>query len=154
MVGKGSVNHNSRQFHAKNTDPARSHLNKEYVNDDIRAVYHELFDEAIARYNARQTRQDRCIGNYYEKIRSGKQEKPFHELILQIGSKDDCGTETPEGGKAAQMLDEYSRASNRETLRCGSSPHICIWTRQHPICTSTLSPTRPAASVVWKRGFP
>ena len=107
MVGKGSVNHNSRQFHAKNTDPARSHLNKEYVNDDIRAVYHELFDEAVARYNARQTRQDRCIGNYYEKIRSGKQEKPFHELILQIGSKDDCGAETPEGGKAAQMLDEY-----------------------------------------------
>src|SRR5699024_8070866 len=25
MTGKGSVNHNSRKFHAKNTDPKRSH---------------------------------------------------------------------------------------------------------------------------------
>ena len=34
MVGKGSVSHNSRKFHAANTDPARSHLNKEYINED------------------------------------------------------------------------------------------------------------------------
>lgn len=107
MVGKGSVNHNSRKFHAANTDPARSHLNKEYINEDIRTVYHELFDDAVERYNAKQTRQDRCIADYYEKIRSGKQEKPFHELILQIGNKDDCGAATPDGEKAAQVLDEY-----------------------------------------------
>lgn len=109
MVGKGSVNHNSRKFHAANTDPARSHLNKEYINEDIRTVYHELFDKAVERYNAKQTRQDRCIADYYEKIRSGKQEKPFHELILQIGNKDDCGAATPDGEKAAQILDEYMR---------------------------------------------
>ena len=54
MVGKGSVNHNSRKFHAANTDPERSHLNKEYINEDIRTVYHELFDEAVDRYNAKQ----------------------------------------------------------------------------------------------------
>ena len=84
MVGKGSVNHNSRKFHAANTDPERSHLNKEYINEDIRAVYHELFDKEVERYNTKQTRQDRCITDYYEKIRSGKQEKPFHEIILQI----------------------------------------------------------------------
>ena len=40
MVGKGSVNHNSRKFHAANTDPTRSHLNREYINEDIRTVYH------------------------------------------------------------------------------------------------------------------
>ena len=107
MVGKGSVSHNSRTFNAKNTDPARTHLNREYINEDIKVVYHELFDEAVKRYNARQTRQDRCIADYYEKIRSGKQEKPFHELILQIGNKDDCGAATPNGKKAAQILDEY-----------------------------------------------
>lgn len=109
MVGKGSVNHNSRMFNAKNTDPERTHLNREYINVDIKAVYHELFDEAVERYNARQTRQDRCIADYYEKIRSGKQEKPFHELILQIGNKDDCGAATLDGEKAAQILDEYMR---------------------------------------------
>ena len=50
MVGKGSVRHNSRAFHAANTDPARSRLNVIYINEDIRKVYHELFDEAVARY--------------------------------------------------------------------------------------------------------
>ena len=33
------------------------------------------------------------IENYYEKIRSGKQEKPFHEIILQVGNKDDMSAE-------------------------------------------------------------
>lgn len=81
MTGKGSVNHNSRKFHDKNTDPERSCLNVEYCNENLKDVYHELFDEALARYNEKQTWSDRRIDDYYEKIRSGKQEKPFHEII-------------------------------------------------------------------------
>ena len=54
MTGKGSDNHNSRKFHAKNTDPERSCLNVEYCNENIKDVYHELFDEALARYNEKQ----------------------------------------------------------------------------------------------------
>lgn len=38
MVGQGSVNHNSRKFHAKNTDPERSHLNITYCQENIKAV--------------------------------------------------------------------------------------------------------------------
>ena len=87
MTGKGSLNHNSRKFHAKNTDPNRTHWNVEYCNEDIKDVYHELFDEALKRYNDKQTRKDRKIDDYYEKIRSGKQEKLFHEVIIQIGDK-------------------------------------------------------------------
>ena len=110
MVGHGSVNHNSRKFHAKNTDPERSHLNVTYCQKNIKAVYHELFDEALERYNAKQTRADRKIENYYEKIRSGKQEKPFHEIILQVGNKDDMSADSDEGRLAAAVLDEYMRA--------------------------------------------
>ena len=110
MVGHGSVNHNSRKFHAKNTDPERSHLNVTYCQENIKAVYHELFDEALERYNAKQTRADRRIENYYEKIRSGKQEKPFHEIILQVGNKDDMSADSDEGRLAATVLDEYMRA--------------------------------------------
>lgn len=91
MVGKGSLNHNSREFYASNVDPSRSHLNIEFCREDIRDVYHELFDEAQKRFNAKQTRSDRRIENYYEKICSSKQEKPFHEIVLQIGNKDDTG---------------------------------------------------------------
>ena len=64
MVGKGSVNHNSRKFLAENVDRERTHLNIDYCNEPIREVYHKLFDEALERYNAKQTRGDRVIENY------------------------------------------------------------------------------------------
>ena len=116
MVGHGSVNHNSRKFHAKNTDPERSHLNVTYCQENIKAVYHELFDEALERYNAKQTRADRRIESYYEKIRSGKQEKPFHEIILQVGNKDDMSADSNEGRLAAAVLDEYMKAFQERNL--------------------------------------
>lgn len=109
MVGKGSVNHNSRKFRAENVDGERTHLNVDYCNENIKKVYHELFDEALERYNEKQTRADRRIENYYEKIRSGKQEKPFHELILQIGDKENMSAESENGELARQILDEYYR---------------------------------------------
>ena len=121
MTGKGSVNHNSRKFHAKNTDPQRSHWNVEYCNQDIQEVYHELFDKALERYNAKQTRKDRKIEDYYEKIRSGKQEKPFHEIIIQIGNKDDMGAETANGRVAAEILDEYVRGFQER------NPTLCVF---------------------------
>ena len=123
MTGKGSVNHNSRKFHAKNTDPERSCLNVEYCNENIKDVYHELFDEALARYNEKQTRNDRIIDDYYEKICSGKQEKPFHEIILQIGNKDDMGAKTEDGQLAAKILNEYMQDFQRRnpTLRVFSA---------------------------------
>ena len=106
-VGRGSVNHNTRKFHAKNTDPERSHLNITYCEENIKAVYHELFDEALARYNSKQTRADRKIKDYYEKIRASKQEKTFHEIILQVGNKDDMHTGSDEGSLAVEILEEY-----------------------------------------------
>lgn len=109
MVGKGSVNHNSRKFKAENVDGSRTHLNIDYCNEPIKKIYHELFDEALKRYNEKQTRADRRIENYYEKIRNSKQEKPFHELILQIGDKENMSAESENGQLARQVLDEYYR---------------------------------------------
>ena len=136
MTGKGSVNHNSRKFHAKNTDPERSCLNVEYCNENIKDVYHELFDEALARYNEKQTRSDRRIDDYYGKICSGKQEKPFHEIILQIGDKDNMGAKTENGQLAVKVLDKYMQdfQQRNPTLRVFSAylhmdeatPHLHI----------------------------
>ena len=136
MTGKGSVNHNSRKFHAKNTDPERSCRNVEYCNENIKDVYHELFDEALARYNEKQTRSDRRIDDYYGKICSGKQEKPFHEIILQIGDKDNMGAKTENGQLAVKVLDKYMQdfQQRNPTLRVFSAylhmdeatPHLHI----------------------------
>lgn len=134
--GKGSVNHNSRKFHTNNTDPERSHLNIEYLNENIKDVYHELFGEALARYNEKQTRNDRRIDDYYEKILSSKQEKPFYEIIVQIGDKDSMGAKTEDGQLAAKILDEYMKGFQQRnpTLRVFSAylhmdeatPHLHI----------------------------
>ena len=136
MRGKGSLSHNSRQFIAENVDSSRTPLNVEYRNEDIRAVYHELFDDALAHYNEKQTRRDRVIDDYYEKIRTGKQEKPFEELIIQIGNKDDMNASSENGQLARQMLDEYMQSFQQRnpTLRVFSAhlhmdeatPHLHI----------------------------
>ena len=109
MLGKGSVRHNSREFMADNIDRERSQNNIVYYSAPIKEVYHELFDDAVKRYNAKQTRSDRCISDYYEKIRTGKQEKLFKELIIQVGNKDDMSAVTEDGQLAAKVLDEYMR---------------------------------------------
>ena len=107
MVGKGSVNHNSRKFKAENVNGERTHLNNDYCNESIKKVYHTLFDDALKRYNDKQTRADRRIVNYYEKIRNSKQEKPFHEIILQIGDMVTMSSESENGLLAQRILDEY-----------------------------------------------
>ena len=136
MRGKGSLTHNRRDFIAENVDSSRTPLNVEYCNEDIRAVYHELFDNALARYNEKQTRKDRVIDDYYEKIRTGKQEKLFEELIIQIGNKDDMNASSENGQLARQMLDEYMQSFQQRnpTLRVFSAhlhmdeatPHLHI----------------------------
>lgn len=136
MRGKGSLTHNRRDFIAENVDSSRTPLNIEYCNEDIRTVYHELFDDALARYNEKQTRRDRVIDDYYEKIRTGKQEKLFEELIIQIGNKDDMNASSENGQLARQMLDEYMQSFQQRnpTLRVFSAhlhmdeatPHLHI----------------------------
>ena len=67
-VGKGSLNHNNRTFVAKNVDKERIQNNVCYVRRNLKQVYHKIFDEALAAYNANQKRKDRMIPDYYEKI--------------------------------------------------------------------------------------
>ncbi len=136
MRGKGSLTHNRRDFIAENVDSSRTPLNVEYRNEDIRTVYPELFDDALAHYNEKQTRRDRVIDDYYEKIRTGKQEKLFEELIIQIGNKDDMNASSENGQLARQMFDEYMQSFQQRnpTLRVFSAhlhmdeatPHLHI----------------------------
>lgn len=109
MVGKGSVRHNNRNFTAENVDAERTKNNITYCNENIKDVYHKLFDEALEKFNARQTRKDRTINNYYEKIRTGKQEKLFHEIILQIGNFGDMHATSENGQLSKTILDKYMK---------------------------------------------
>ncbi len=109
MLGKGSVNHNSRGFTASNIDRERTQLNVSYCNTPIKGVYHAFFDEAVERYNEKQTRADRKIDDYYEKIRTGKQEKLFYEVIFQVGNMENMSSKSEDGQLAAKVLDDFMR---------------------------------------------
>ena len=136
MLGKGSFNHNNRSFSAKNVDSNRTYLNVAYCENNIKQVYRELFDEALERHNAKQTRSDRKIADYYEKIRTGKQEKLFHEVIFQIGNKEDMNVRSSGGEIAKDILEEFAKnfQDRNPNLRVFSShlhmdeetPHVHI----------------------------
>lgn len=135
MIGAGSLAHNRRAFVAENVDRERVHLNIKYCDENLKTVYHELFDQAVERYNEGK-RNDRKITDYYEKIRQGKQEKLFHEVIFQIGNSKDMGAGTEEGELAVKVLDEYVKDFKKRnpTLRVFScylhqdeaTPHLHI----------------------------
>ena len=146
MSGPGVIPHNRRTYTAANVDRERTKDNIEYFYRDIKEVYHELFDEALKEYNAKQTRKDRVIDDYYKKICSGKQEKPFYELIFQIGNKDDMAVGTTEGDKAKEILTEFMQGfegegksdnernlwieSEKEALAAVMKKHGIAWERK------------------------
>lgn len=133
--GKGSLAHNRRAFETENVDKTRVHLNVKYCDENLKAVYHELFDSAVERYNVGK-RNDRKITDYYEKIRQSKQEKLFHEVIFQIGNCTDTAVGTEEGEVAVKILDEYMKEFQKRnpTLRVfschlhldESTPHLHV----------------------------
>ena len=107
--GKGVLGHNSREFTAENIDTERTKFNTCYIHEDIKKVYHTLFDVALEKYNNKQKRNDRKIPDYYEKIRTSKQEKVFYEIIAQVGNLEDMSCTSEYGKLAEQILDEYMK---------------------------------------------
>ena len=107
--GKGVLGHNSREFTAENIDTERTKFNTCYIHEDIKKVYHKLFDVALEKYNNKQKRNDRKIPDYYEKIRTSKQEKVFYEIIAQVGNLEDMSCTSEYGKLAEQILDEYMK---------------------------------------------
>ena len=121
IIGKGSIRHNNRDFYAANVDQDRTKNNIILKKQNIRETYHELFDNALEEYNAKQKRRDRRIPDYYEHIRTSKQEKLFYEVIFQIGDMSDTPAGTPEGDQAALILSEFYDKFTKE------NPHIHIF---------------------------
>ena len=121
MTGRGSIRHNNRSFSAANIDRSRTEQNVTYCNDDLKQVYHEIFDEALAAYNAKKKKTRDKSTDYYEHIRQGKQEKLFHEAIFQIGNLEDCGCGSPGGERAAAALKEFAESFQER------NPHLRVF---------------------------
>ena len=115
--GKGSLSHNNREFSAKNIDSSRTPNNVVFVQQALSDAYHQLFDEAVEKYNARQKRNDRKIHNYFEHlfnrlpsksvITGANKQKSFYEHLVYIGTIKDTGVGTPDAEITTVCLREY-----------------------------------------------
>lgn len=115
--GKGSLSHNNREFTARNIDSSRTPNNVVFVQQALSDAYHQLFDEAVEKYNARQKRNDRKIHNYFEHlfnrlpsksvITGTNKQKSFYEHLVYIGTRKDTGVGTPDAEITTECLREY-----------------------------------------------
>lgn len=105
----GNIEHNNREFLANNVNDLRSPLNIVFARTDIEDAYHQLFDEALEKYNAKQKRPCRRIQDYYNHIASGNRESPFYEAIVQFGDSINSPVGSKRGKIAQEMLTEFMK---------------------------------------------
>lgn len=88
---KSNLAHNNRDNVHGNPDIDQSRLDQNiyFVQKDIREVYEEVFQEAVDSYNAKQSRNDRKIENYFDKVRNDNKTHEQRELIVAIGDGKD-----------------------------------------------------------------
>ena len=72
---KGNINHNNRVFVTENIDSDRIKDNIIYVQQALASAYTKLFEEAINKYNEKQTRNDRKYGSVEEYMTKLKHSK-------------------------------------------------------------------------------
>lgn len=91
--GKSAPQHNLRTCYTARNMPEHIHADRTadnvvLVNRDIKELYRELFDDARKEYNAKQTRDDRKIGDYLEKVRADKRLHEVYEFVVQVGNRE------------------------------------------------------------------
>lgn len=91
--GKSAPQHNLRTCYSTRNMPDHIHADRTadnviLVNRDIKELYRELFDDARRAYNAKQSRDDRKIGDYLEKVRADKRLHETYEFVVQVGNSE------------------------------------------------------------------
>lgn len=92
-----NIRHNNRELTEKEfRSDAHKHIKREkskyniqIFKRDIKDVYHELFDDALSAYNAKQKRKDRKIDDYYKHVQKSKNLDLQREFIVTVGNKAD-----------------------------------------------------------------
>ena len=118
--GSGYINHNERKFTRGNVDRERTKDNIQIMDETEEQAYKKLFADTIEEYNITQKRADRkkTVAGYHEEITNNKHkkgaEKPFYEVIIQIGDKETCHciNNPEEAERAKQALLKYTETWN------------------------------------------
>ena len=118
---KTNIRHNNRELTEKEfRSDAHKHIKREkskyniqIFKRDIKDVYHELFDDALNAYNAKQKRKDRKIDDYYKHVQKSKNLDLQREFIVAVGNKADWEKLSIEEKKeVGEVLARYVRDFN------------------------------------------
>ena len=112
---KGNLSHNERKFYTNNIDIDRSKDNLQFYSLSLEEAYKEYFGNAIDEYNRTQKRKDRLksVDKYLFELRENEHkkgaEKPFYEIVVQIGDKNNCNilNNKEQAENAKNVLIEY-----------------------------------------------
>ena len=116
-----NIRHNNRELTEKEfKSDAHKHIQREkskyniqIVKRDIKDVYHELFDDALNTYNAKQKRKDRKIDDYYKHVQKSKNLDLQREFIVTVGNKADWERLSfEEKQEVGEALERYVRDFN------------------------------------------
>lgn len=124
-----NIRHNNRELTEKEfKSDAHKHIQREkskyniqIFKRDIKDVYHDLFDDALNAYNAKQKRKDRKIDDYYKHVQKSKNLDLQREFIVAVGNKADWEKlsfeEKQEVGEAlARYVSDFNERHSNMTI--------------------------------------
>jgi len=117
--GRGQMNHNNRVHVYDNVDSSRTKDNITYIKEGLDTAYEKCFGEAQRAYDAKQTREDRKVFDYYTHLfsealknsvaKAPKGQSSYSELVVGIGDKKTCPVGSERGTLAKEILDKYMK---------------------------------------------
>ena len=81
----GKVNHHNLRQYDNNQELIKTIKGSNDITKDVKELYLDLFDEARLEYNNKQTRDDRKIDNYFNKISDDTKHDLACEIVIELG---------------------------------------------------------------------
>ena len=81
----GKVNHHNLRLYDNKQELIKTIKGSNDITKDVKELYLDLFDEARIEYNNRQTRDDRKIDNYFNKISNDTKHDLACEIVIELG---------------------------------------------------------------------
>lgn len=82
----GKVNHHNLRQYDNNQELIKTIKGSNDIVKDVKELYLDLFEEARLEYNNKQTRDDRKIDNYFNKIANDTKHDLACEIVIELGN--------------------------------------------------------------------
>ena len=82
----GKVNHHNLRQYDNNQELIKTIKGSNDIVKDVKELYLNLFEEARLEYNNKQTRDDRKIDNYFNKISNDTKHDLACEIVIELGN--------------------------------------------------------------------